>query len=58
MSKTLQALRGMNDILPDHAPLWQHFEHIVRDWSRAYGYREIRTPIVEPTLYLSARSAK
>ena len=49
MSKTLQALRGMNDILPDHAPLWQHFEHIVRDWSRAYGYREIRTPIVEPT---------
>lgn len=49
MSKTLQALRGMNDILPDYAPLWQHFEHIVRDWTRAYGYREIRTPIVEPT---------
>jgi len=39
----------MNDILPDAAPLWQHFEQIVRDWLRAYGYREIRMPIVEQT---------
>jgi len=49
MSKTLQAIRGMNDILPEQAPLWQHFEHIVRGWLHAYGYREIRMPIVEPT---------
>ena len=49
MSKTLQAIRGMNDILPDQTPLWQHFEQIVRDWLGAYGYREIRMPIVEPT---------
>jgi histidyl-tRNA synthetase len=49
MSKTLQAIRGMNDILPEQAPLWQHFEQVVRDWLRAYGYREIRMPIVEPT---------
>ncbi len=49
MSKTLQAIRGMNDILPTQAPLWQHFEQIVRDWLRTYGYREIRMPIVEPT---------
>ncbi len=49
MSKTLQAIRGMNDILPDAAPLWQHFEQIVRDWLRAYGYREIRMPMVEQT---------
>ena len=49
MSKTLQAIRGMNDILPEQAPLWQHFEHIVRDWLHTYGYREIRMPIVEPT---------
>ena len=39
----------MNDILPSQTPLWQHFEQIVRDWLRAYGYREIRMPIVEPT---------
>ena len=49
MSKTLQAIRGMNDILPDQAPLWQHFEQVVRDWLRAYGYHEIRMPLVEPT---------
>ncbi len=49
MSKTLQAIRGMNDVLPDAAPLWQHFEQIARDWLHAYGYREIRMPIVEQT---------
>ncbi|BBP01710.1 histidine--tRNA ligase [Sulfuriferula nivalis] len=49
MSQTIQAIRGMNDILPDITPRWQHFEHIVADWLAAYGYREIRTPIVEQT---------
>ncbi|TAH44161.1 MAG: histidine--tRNA ligase [Betaproteobacteria bacterium] len=49
MSQTLQAVRGMNDILPDDADIWEHFEDIVRDWLRSYGYRPIRMPIVEPT---------
>ena len=49
MSKTLQAVRGMNDILPDDAETWEHFEDIVRDWLKSYGYRPIRMPIVEPT---------
>ncbi|WP_374240441.1 histidine--tRNA ligase [Zoogloea sp.] len=49
MSKTLQAVRGMNDILPDDAEVWEQFEDIVRDWLRSYGYRPIRMPIVEPT---------
>ncbi|MEK6664519.1 MAG: histidine--tRNA ligase [Pseudomonadota bacterium] len=49
MSKPLQAIRGMNDILPAAAPLWQHFEQIVRDWVAGYGYHEIRMPIVEQT---------
>ncbi len=39
----------MNDILPDEAETWEHFEDIIRDWLRAYGYRPIRTPIVEHT---------
>jgi histidyl-tRNA synthetase len=39
----------MNDILPDEVHLWQRFEHIARQWLDAYGYREIRTPIVERT---------
>ena len=45
----LQSVRGMNDILPDDAELWEHFEDIVRDWLRSYGYRPIRMPIVEHT---------
>jgi histidyl-tRNA synthetase len=49
MSKTIQAIRGMNDILPADAALWEFFEDTVRDWLRAYGYTQIRTPIVEST---------
>ena len=49
MSKTLQAIRGMNDILPEEAELWEQFEELVRDWLRAYGYKPIRMPLVEPT---------
>jgi histidyl-tRNA synthetase len=45
----LQAIRGMNDVLPDDAPLWEFFEDTVRDVFRQYGYRNIRTPIVEKT---------
>ncbi|MDP2143990.1 MAG: histidine--tRNA ligase [Gallionella sp.] len=50
MSKeTLQAVRGMNDILPEEAELWLWFEEVVRDWLHGYGYRNIRMPLVEPT---------
>ena len=48
-SNTLQAVRGMNDILPDEAELWLWFEAEVRDWLHSYGYRNIRMPLVEPT---------
>jgi histidyl-tRNA synthetase len=47
--KTLQAVRGMNDLLPEASPLWQFFEDTVRDVFEQYGYRLMRTPIVEPT---------
>jgi histidyl-tRNA synthetase len=49
MSQTLQAIRGMNDILPAEAELWEQFEDMIRDWLRAYGYKPIRMPLVEPT---------
>lgn len=49
MSQTLQAVRGMNDILPDEAAFWELFEDTIRSWLKAYGYRPIRMPIVEPT---------
>ncbi len=45
----IQAIRGMNDILPEHADLWAFFEDAVEDWLRSYGYRSIRMPIVEQT---------
>jgi histidyl-tRNA synthetase len=47
--KTLQAVRGMNDLLPTDSPLWQYFEDAVREVFEQYGYRLMRTPIVEPT---------
>ncbi len=49
MSQTLRAIRGMSDLLPADMPLWAHFESVVRTWLDAYGYREIRTPILEQT---------
>jgi histidyl-tRNA synthetase len=45
----LQGIRGMNDLLPDEAERWEAFEDIIRDWLKSYGYRPIRTPILEPT---------
>jgi histidyl-tRNA synthetase len=48
-SPKIAALRGMNDLLPAQAPLWEAFEaHAVRIL-HSYGYAQIRTPIVEPT---------
>ena len=45
----IQAIRGMNDILPDQTPIWQYLESTVRRVFRSYGYQEIRMPIVEQT---------
>ena len=49
MANGVKAIRGMNDILPDESYLWAHFEQTVQRWLAAYGYRNIRTPIVEQT---------
>ncbi|WP_026146305.1 histidine--tRNA ligase [Zestomonas thermotolerans] len=49
MSKSLQAIRGMNDILPEQTPLWRYFEGVVASLLDEYGYRQIRMPIVEVT---------
>ena len=49
MSKPLQAIRGMNDLLPEQTPLWRYFEKTVAELLDGYGYRQIRMPIVEFT---------
>ena len=54
-AKKIQAIRGMNDLLPSDSPHWQFFENTVRQLMARYGFDEIRTPIVEQTA-LFARS--
>ncbi|UPQ87401.1 histidine--tRNA ligase [Vibrio sinaloensis] len=49
MAKTIQAIRGMNDCLPTQSPLWQKLENTVKNVISAYGYSEVRMPIVEET---------
>jgi len=49
LSKSIQAIRGMNDILPVETPRWQFVEGVFRDLMAAYGYSEIRLPSVEKT---------
>jgi histidyl-tRNA synthetase len=45
----VQGIRGMEDVLPEQSPLWEKLEEACRSTFRQYGYRNIRTPIVEPT---------
>ena len=55
MSKAIQAVRGMNDLLPEAVERWQRIEAAAREVLAAYGYREIRLPLVEKS-ELFARS--
>lgn len=47
--QAIQAIRGMHDILPEQSPYWQWLEQNARQVLAAYGYLEIRLPIVEKT---------
>ncbi|MGE3480818.1 MAG: histidine--tRNA ligase [Gammaproteobacteria bacterium] len=49
MSKGIQAIRGMHDVLPEAAPAWQALEHALRALAQGYGYEEIRVPLLEKT---------
>ena len=49
MSEPLQAVKGMNDLLPPESARWEWLEDTVREVMRRHGYGAIRTPIVEPT---------
>ena len=55
MSKAIQAIRGMNDILPTQTSHWQHVEKVLSRILERYGYQQIRLPILEKT-ELFARS--
>lgn len=47
------AIKGMNDILPQDAPLWELFENTTETILKSYGYQKIVTPIVEETRLFS-----
>ncbi len=49
MSKLVKSIRGMHDVLPDDSHRWQAFEAVIRQLMTAYGYKEIRMPLVEST---------
>ncbi len=48
-NQSIQAIRGMHDILPSQSALWQHAERVIRKVMACYSYQEIRLPIVEKT---------
>ena len=49
MSSTINSIRGMHDTLPADMHLWHRLEHTVQSVFSAYGYEEIRVPVVEKT---------
>ena len=49
MIKSLQAVRGMNDVLPGQIGAWRHLDRVLRGLLRDYGYEELRIPVVEHT---------
>jgi len=48
-ARTPQPVRGMNDVLAGDMPYWQMLEQTARDLFGAYGYQEVRVPLVEHT---------
>ena len=48
-SEKIVGVKGMNDILPSDAPIWELFENTTHTVLKSYGFQQIRTPIVEPT---------
>jgi histidyl-tRNA synthetase len=45
----LQAVKGMNDIMPPDSARWDHLEEALRRWAKSFGYQQVRTPILEHT---------
>ena len=48
-AEKITGVKGMNDVLPADAPLWELFENTAQSVLQSYGFQQIRTPIVEET---------
>jgi histidyl-tRNA synthetase len=49
LSKIIEPLRGVHDVLPAQIAAWQHLERITREVFASYGYEEFRVPVIEQT---------
>ena len=49
MSKIIEPLRGVHDVLPAEIAAWQHLERVTRQVFASYGYEEFRVPVIEQT---------
>ena len=49
MASSIQAVRGMNDLLPGESSIWQQVEGVLRQTLASFGYSEVRMPLVEKT---------
>ena len=49
MAQAVKSIKGVHDVLPSDMHLWHFLESVVREVMSGYGYREIRTPILEKT---------
>jgi len=49
LSKIIEPLRGVHDVLPAQIAAWQHLERITRQVFTSYGYEEFRVPVIEQT---------
>jgi histidyl-tRNA synthetase len=49
VAEPIEAVRGMNDVLPEEIGVWQHLESCTHELLTAYGYEEIRVPVLEHT---------
>jgi histidyl-tRNA synthetase len=49
VAELIQPVRGMNDVLPDKAPLWDRVESTAADLFSSYGYQRVRLPVLERT---------
>ncbi len=49
MSKIIEPLRGVHDVLPAQIAAWQHLERVTREVMQGYGYEEFRVPVIEQT---------
>jgi histidyl-tRNA synthetase len=49
VSKIIEPLRGVHDVLPAQIAAWQHLERVTREVMQGYGYEEFRVPVIEQT---------